>query len=97
MWPMFGQNAVFAGDPRGCAPIPHSALSQRLGSAHSMLPGLLGAHSTPAGPGWLSKVFADLWKLGGESYSAKVSSICSQPGDQMKRRCFYELQASGLP
>lgn len=30
IWPLSGQNAVFAGEPRSCAPpLPHSAVSQQ--------------------------------------------------------------------
>lgn len=43
---------------------------------------------------WRPEVFADLWKLGGENHSDKASS--HQSGDQMKRRCFHELQTSAL-
>lgn len=91
IWPLSGQNAMFAGEPRSCAPHSLTRLFLSSGPVGSSLeisraPVVL----------WLSEVFAHLWKWGGENYSAKSSSICNHSGDQMKRRCFQELQISAL-
>lgn len=65
-------------------------------------PGLLGAQdaSRAQRAPWLSKVFADLRKFGGENHSTAAGSTCTRWGsgsdeEEMFSRCISELPGAG--
>lgn len=92
IWPRLVKMPCLLGSPEA---VPRHSVTQQL-----LRSGAVGSPlemSTAPVAWWLSKVFAHLWKRGGENYSAKASGICNQSGGQRKRRCFCERQVSALP